>query len=218
MVNNIPQTEEYSSGTGYVSFKTENIQKRDAAPQLMNLANICFVFFVISTGIVFSRPNTAKGVIVFCCFGLIAACLLPYLVYTGLKHHKGKRIYMAFGCSLLMAFVNAVMFVDQILNILNLQLIDISNYASPCEDVKHVNKLECERGVYRSSGIAVGTTFLMIFLSLILCRASYKYNRLGYSSQSNQKQHKKAAEDFSEEYKQTEEYKQNYANGADPVV
>lgn len=218
MVNNIPQQAEFNSGTGYTSFVTENIQKRDAAPQLMNLAMACFICFVISTGIIFSRPNTVKGIIVFCCFGLIAACLLPYLVYQGLKKQKGKLIYMAFGCSLLMAFVNLVMFIDQILNILNVGVVDIGNYASPCEDVKYENKLACENGVYRSSGVAVATTFIMIFMSAILCRASYRYNRLGYSSQSNSKLQKGQADDFSEEYKQTEEYKQNYADGANPVV
>mmetsp|Transcript_31921 Transcript_31921/g.73750 ORF Transcript_31921/g.73750 Transcript_31921/m.73750 type:complete len:218 (-) Transcript_31921:217-870(-) len=217
MVNNIPQQTEFNSGTGYTSFVTENIQKRDAAPQLLNLANICTIFFVVSTGIIFSRPKTAKGIIVFCCFGLIAALLLPYLVYQGLKKRKGKLIYMAFGCSLLMAFVNVVMFIDQLLTILNVEVVDIGNYASPCEEVKYENKLKCENGVYRSSGIAVGATFIMIFLSAVLCRASYRYNRLGYSSQSNLKLHKAQADDFSEEYKQTEEYKQNYAGG-DPVV
>ena len=64
----------------------------------------------------------------------------------------------------------------------------------------------------------MGTTFVMIFLSGIMCRMTYKYNRLGYTSQSNNRTQKKQADDFSEEYKQTEEYKQNYANGADPVV
>lgn len=54
--------------------------------------------------------------------------------------------------------------------------------------------------VYRSSGVAVATTFIMIFMSTILCRASYRYNRLGYSSQSNSKLQKGQADDFSEEY------------------
>ena len=206
------------SGLGLgISLSTHSIVAPIVAPHSYHLPHSPH-HLQVSTGIIFSRPKTAKGIIVFCCFGLIAALLLPYLVYQGLKKRKGKLIYMAFGCSLLMAFVNIVMFIDQLLTILNVGVVEIGNYASPCEDVKYENKLECENGVYRSSGIAVAATFIMIFLSAVLCRASYRYNRLGYSSQSNLKMHKAQADDFSEEYKQTEEYKQNYAGGANPVV